>query len=374
MKPEDTTILTVDDTPANIRLLTHYLEKQGYNVITADDGFEGFKAAIQYHPDLILLDVMMPGTDGYEVCELLKAEEETRDIPVVFLTAKTDVEDKIRGFELGAADYITKPFNLVEISARVQTQLDYKYLQNQNMRYHRTLLKMQRINGLSLIGGTAFERCHSDLNHLKKDFQKILKSTEASDPVGKQIEETSKKIDHVIEFTQTWVKVASPSDQEIEAIDVCELIQDIVDIIQDNVHGSIQIETDIIGEIPHLEGNHESLQQSIMCLFMNAYDNLEGVGQISVKVEEKALPENLTNQIEGQIHKAYIKIDIGETESVPLKDLSFSDSSLLYTNRDTSEWNINLSAAYWITTSHHGAMDLQSGSRRGMITSIYLPI
>ena len=74
MNPQEITILTVDDTPANVRLLTHYLEKQGYNVLTAEDGFEGFKAAIQYHPDLILLDVMMPGTDGYEVCELLKTE------------------------------------------------------------------------------------------------------------------------------------------------------------------------------------------------------------------------------------------------------------------------------------------------------------
>jgi len=152
MKSKHKTILTVDDTPANIRLLTHYLEKQGYEVITAEDGFEGFKAAIQYHPDLVLLDIMMPGTDGYEVCELLKAEEETKDIPVVFLTAKADVEDKVKGYELGAVDYITKPFNLVEIATRVQTQLDLKDLQEQCQRYHHSFITSLTIfpNSLSL--------------------------------------------------------------------------------------------------------------------------------------------------------------------------------------------------------------------------------
>ena len=153
MKPENMTILTVDDTPANIRLLMHYLEKQGYNVITAEDGFEGFKAAIQFKPDLILLDVMMPGTDGYEVCELLKAEEETKDIPVVFLTAKTDAEDKVRGFELGAVDYITKPFKLVEISTRVEKLLQMKYFEKLSRQYQAIIKGMLPASTLGTITG-----------------------------------------------------------------------------------------------------------------------------------------------------------------------------------------------------------------------------
>ena len=115
-------ILVVDDEPINIDVLGGLL-KQDYRLIVAKNGERALKAALSGNPDLILLDIMMPDMDGYEVCRRLKADESTRDIPVIFITAMNQTDDEALGFELGAADYITKPVSPPILRARVKTQL-----------------------------------------------------------------------------------------------------------------------------------------------------------------------------------------------------------------------------------------------------------
>ncbi|MES2880383.1 MAG: two-component system response regulator [Pseudomonadota bacterium] len=124
--PEKATVLVVDDTPDNLFLMQALL-KDKYKVKGANNGEKGLKiASSENPPDLILLDIMMPGIDGYEVCRRLKANPATREIPVIFLTAKTEVEDEKMGFELGAVDYITKPVSPPIVLARVHTHLTLK--------------------------------------------------------------------------------------------------------------------------------------------------------------------------------------------------------------------------------------------------------
>lgn len=116
---EKSTILVVDDTPDNLTLMSGLL-KDNYRVKIANNGARALKIAeSDTPPDLILLDIMMPEMDGYEVCRRLKADVKTRDIPVIFLTAKTEVVDETHGFELGASDYITKPISPPIVLARV---------------------------------------------------------------------------------------------------------------------------------------------------------------------------------------------------------------------------------------------------------------
>ena len=127
---EKATILVVDDTPDNLTLMSGLL-KDRYRVKVANNGARALKIAeSDTPPDLILLDIMMPEMDGYEVCRHLKAGIKTRDIPVIFLTAKTDVLDETRGFELGASDYITKPISPPVVLARVETHLAIKQVQD----------------------------------------------------------------------------------------------------------------------------------------------------------------------------------------------------------------------------------------------------
>ena len=123
---EKATVLVVDDTPDNLSLMSGLL-KELYKVKVANSGEKGLKIAqSDPPPDLILLDIMMPGMDGYEVCQHLQSDPKTRDIPVIFLTAKSEVEDEKRGLEMGAVDYITKPISPPIVMARVATQLHVK--------------------------------------------------------------------------------------------------------------------------------------------------------------------------------------------------------------------------------------------------------
>ncbi len=115
-------ILIVDDTEMNLRILISALGDV-YDVSVATDGFSAFELLEEELPDLILLDIMMPGMNGYEVCERLKADPRTVYIPIIFLTALTEIKAKSKGFEVGAVDYITKPFDIVEVKARVNTHV-----------------------------------------------------------------------------------------------------------------------------------------------------------------------------------------------------------------------------------------------------------
>jgi len=131
-------ILVVDDTPNNVTLLEDMLTGRGYRVVTARDGAEALAKASAETPELVLLDVMMPGPDGFEVCERLRADSATRDIPVIFLTALDDTFDKVRAFSAGAVDFVTKPFRSEELLARVNTHLALRQarrsLEEQNAR------------------------------------------------------------------------------------------------------------------------------------------------------------------------------------------------------------------------------------------------
>ncbi|MCT7964926.1 response regulator [Laspinema sp. D1] len=122
-------ILVVDDTPDNVRLLSSVLTDNGYRVCKALKGDMALTVCKNALPDLILLDVMMPGMDGYEVCKCLKQQESTRHIPVIFLSALNEVEDKVKAFEAGGVDYISKPFQEAEVLSRVQTHLKLRQLQ-----------------------------------------------------------------------------------------------------------------------------------------------------------------------------------------------------------------------------------------------------
>ena len=116
-------ILIIDDTPANIDLLTAALEPRGFEILAAPGGEPGLKIAGKAQPDLILLDVMMPGRDGFAICRELKADDATRDIPVLFITAKHETASVMNGFRVGAVDYILKPFQADEVVGRVETHL-----------------------------------------------------------------------------------------------------------------------------------------------------------------------------------------------------------------------------------------------------------
>jgi len=123
-------ILAVDDTPASLRLLTDILKEEGYEVRSAISGELALHAATSNPPELVLLDIRMPEMDGYEVCRRLKAQATTRDVPVIFVSAVSETDVKVQGFEIGAVDFVTKPYQRDELLARVRTHLELNRLRN----------------------------------------------------------------------------------------------------------------------------------------------------------------------------------------------------------------------------------------------------
>jgi len=151
-------ILVIEDEPANIQTLSTLLKERGYQINIATNGRQALEVLERIRPDLILLDIMMPEMDGFETCRRIKASTAWREIPIIFLTAKTDTADIVRGFELGAVDYVAKPFNAHELLARVNTHLTLDYLHRENERLLLNVLPASIANKLKQQVGIIAER------------------------------------------------------------------------------------------------------------------------------------------------------------------------------------------------------------------------
>lgn len=171
IEPQPAKILIVDDTPANIDLLRDMLMPVGYSIFFATSGEQALKVAQDVLPDLILLDVMMPGMDGFATCGQLKEQQTLCDIPVIFVTARTEVEDLVRGFESGAVDYVTKPVKRPEVLARVKTHLQL-----------RGLIKQQQANL------EALDQANQELELLNETKDKFLSN------LGKEVKTAAMRL------------------------------------------------------------------------------------------------------------------------------------------------------------------------------------
>lgn len=145
------TVLVIDDNVTNLKVASEHLKADGFQILTARDGESGIERVKLARPDLILLDVQMPGIDGFETCRRLKNDNLTKDIPVIFTTVLTTVEDKLKGFNAGAVDYIPKPFQIEELLARVRAHVRLYDLQRELQRKNAELQRLAVLDGLTQI-------------------------------------------------------------------------------------------------------------------------------------------------------------------------------------------------------------------------------
>lgn len=174
-------ILAVDDTPASLRLLTEILKEEGYEVRSAISGELALHAAANNPPDLVLLDIRMPGMDGYEVCRRLKADPATCDVPVIFVSAVTETDEKVLGFGLGAVDFVTKPYQYEELMARLRTHLELHRLRHHledlvlertaELRESQNNLKNSLLDSVAALAATVEMRDPSTAGHQRRVAQ-----------------------------------------------------------------------------------------------------------------------------------------------------------------------------------------------------------
>jgi serine phosphatase RsbU (regulator of sigma subunit) len=210
-KDKDYVILVVDDNPTNIGIIVDYLAESGFKIIVARHGEMGLKRAKFSKPDLILLDVMMPGIDGFETCRRLKADDTSKNIPVIFMTALENIEDKLKGFEAGGVDYITKPVQHEEVLARINTHLRIQDLTH----------KLQQAN-------QELSQTNQELLELSQKLQQsnheLSKANQTITALNEQLKDENMRMKSELEVARRLQQMALPVESELTQIKELDIV------------------------------------------------------------------------------------------------------------------------------------------------------
>ena len=349
MKPR---VLAVDDDERNLSLLSAKLEREGYEVTSARNGIEALAKVRQNPPDLILMDVMMPQMDGYEALRQLKSREETRYIPVIMLTGRTEIEDKVLGFEVGAEDYINKPYSLPEVAARVKSLLRMRALQTRL----RDTEKMAALGGmvdgiaheirnpLTAIGGMARRLFEGETDPQHKEYaQWIIKSVE-------RLERMLQRID---EYKRILSSTLSPGD-------VNKIINDAVKEIEEfiEVKGKdIKVLKLLMPDPPVVKLDYGNFKSALYNILQNSVEAIDNKGEI--RVETLPSPDSV------------LVIRIIDTGG----GISPDDIRKIFNPFQSSKFEgagLGLTITYRIVIDHGGDIEVESKKGEGTTVTIKL--
>ncbi|MGK5092763.1 response regulator [Deltaproteobacteria bacterium TL4] len=292
-------ILIVDDNSKNIKVLGEILSREGYELGIAANGEQALRFVQTIAPDLILMDVMMPEMDGYEACRRLKESTKNKDIPIIFLTAKTETGDLVKGFELGAVDYVSKPFNHTELLARVKTHLELyssrMQLKQLNQELQTTQAQMIHSAKLASLGQLAAGVAHEINNPIQVIElaaallkEQILGREEVDVSYLDRIISMSKRCGvvtrHLLEFGR------GKREALVKDLDVNELVQKTMLLLHNQLQTEdIELELDLMDSLPLLTTIPISIEHTLIQLLNNSKDALKNraVKKICIRTYSK---------------------------------------------------------------------------------------
>ena len=409
MPKQENLILIVDDKSYNIELLFHVMQINGHGVLVANSGESALEKVKTVLPDLILLDIMMPGMDGFEICKRLKADRKTKDIPVIFMTALTNTADKIKGFKLGAVDYITKPFQQEEVVARVDVQLKLQNLNRQLQQSQFRLMQAEKISSLGqLVAGVAHEvnnpvnfiagnlehsNCYiEDLTSLINLYQKhlpippeeIRNKIEEIDldflleDLPKMITSMNLGIERISDIMQSLRKFSRRDATQKKTTDIHQGIDTTLMILShrlkaNKIHPKIEVVKEY-GDLPEVECYPGQLNQVFMNLLSNAIDVFEE----GIETDKSFIPQIRikTEFINNNSVINSIKITIADNGYGMSEEVRSKLFDAFFTTKPEGKGTgLGLSISYQIITdTHGGTLECFSEEGEGTEFAIHIPI
>ncbi|QTA77960.1 Two component system response regulator/histidine kinase [Desulfonema limicola] len=358
MKTDKGIILIVDDNPNNLMMLIDVLDESNYELRIAKDGQSALNIVQKESIDLILLDVMMPGMNGFEVCSRLKGDSRTREIPIIFMTALSETINKIRGFELGAVDYIIKPIQIEEVMSRVKTHI----------KLSRLLKKENEINSLkSKIISLASHDLTIPLHTISASSSFLrLYNSRLSDKEKMSnlsiIDEAVKKMSITLDNIITWFE--SESGQTCfspELINISNFCKDIFEKFKLLVKDSHKMEFSCVKSDIQVFIDPDLMRNAVINILSNAfaYSPKESLIKFDVFIENKEIAIKITDQGRG----------IAPKEQEKIFQPYFASK-----NSGTKEGRgLGLYTAKYFVQLHNGRINLESKTGRGSVFTIYLP-
>lgn len=292
---ERSIILIVDDNQTNLDVLFELLRNYGFKVLVAQDGESAIEQIEYIHPDLILLDIMMPGIDGFETCRRLKADPPTQDIPVIFMSALSDTLDKVKGFQTGAVDYITKPFQHEEVLSRIETHLTIRSLQkkleeknaelahlNQNLerlveQKSKQLIDQEKTAIIGRLTQGMVHNLKSPLQVMQTSVDLIeTKATKINDysffSYTKYILQAITKVNLIMDTLM--VKSRKEQEQDLQPVNINELVQREIQLLEGNMYFKNKIKKKYFydDKMPNIPLIYSYISQVFYNLINNAMD------------------------------------------------------------------------------------------------------
>ncbi|HEY5550483.1 MAG TPA: response regulator [Opitutaceae bacterium] len=266
-------ILVVDDQPVNVQLLRRKLEREGMEVLSSSRGGDALVIAQEKMPDLILLDVMMPDMNGFEVCHKLKQAVSTRSIPVIFITARTTKESKLEGLSVGAVDYITKPIDLDETLARVQTQLRFVSMNRELLLLQRRLAEARRSASIGAITQGISHNLNNLLGVVIGYVDLIKTYYDRPELVKKNVAAVDDAVNRIVQILRQLGTVAIKSRFALAKASMQKLLEDAVRRFQTEgkVNAPVTIDNPLGDH--EFDTNIEVMEEAISKLLMNAWES-----------------------------------------------------------------------------------------------------
>lgn len=399
-------ILAVDDTPANLQVIGETLRSAGYAVATAIDGERALKRLQHYQPDLILLDIQMPGIDGFETCRRLKAAPNTHRIPVIFITALSDTINKVKGLQMGGVDYITKPFDCAELLARIQVHINLKKAQLQLIQESKLSTLGELVAGIAHEVNNPINFIYGNLKYAAQYHREILHLLELyehqyPDPPAaivdwqEQIDLPFLKQDYfdLLESMQTGTErikglvislrsFCKLDEAEWKSADIHEGLNNTLILLsyrlQTNPHrAKVKIEKNY-GEVPLIYCNPAQLNQVFMNLLVNALEAIDRKywhDPNSFKDNLDPPQLNISTSIDMNHDKPLIRIQIKDNGAGISEEIQPQIFEQFFTTKSTGKGTgLGLAIARQIIEEKHGgAIACESALGQGTEFIIFLP-